>query len=413
MKRLVFALFLLILPFSAHAAADLRIGQGDIDFSEDTLIAGDAIRIYATIYNDGDEDVSGYVTFFQGSVPIGDSQVISLLSDGSPEEVYVDFVVPSSSFNIRAEIRGTDPEDSNTSNNTTITSVYDPVFDDDRDGVANENDNCPTTSNESQLDTDGDGEGDACDDDDDDDGLTDEVEDELGTDSTQADTDGDGTDDPDDAYPTDSSKTEIEVEIEEEVQVIVEDDSSQTDVERMFSELVEEVVAELREEQEGAGSEGRGASEVDEVSISPNALFKYERVSWNTYSFEVVGPEVSTISYEWDFGDGVTSSKTIVEHVYDQSGAYNVQLSMTGTDGEISTESITLFVPFFSLENNIILLAIAGLTLLLIAGSGLFISMIMRERRVSRITEALKKAGKKKASKKKLTKIVVKDEGDD
>ncbi len=46
-------------------------------------------------------------------------------------------------------------------------------MDDDNDGIANANDNCPDVANSDQLDTDGDRAGDACDDDDDNDGLDD------------------------------------------------------------------------------------------------------------------------------------------------------------------------------------------------------------------------------------------------
>lgn len=72
------------------------------------------------------------------------------------------------------------------------------IEDDDGDGVADFNDNCASTPNNSQLNTDGDGEGDACDDDDDNDDLPDSVETANGYSTTIAqdhsalDKDGDG-----------------------------------------------------------------------------------------------------------------------------------------------------------------------------------------------------------------------------
>lgn len=51
--------------------------------------------------------------------------------------------------------------------------VVSPVTDTDGDGVADADDNCPTTANPGQEDTDGDGIGDVCDDDDDNDGVLD------------------------------------------------------------------------------------------------------------------------------------------------------------------------------------------------------------------------------------------------
>ena len=64
--------------------------------------------------------------------------------------------------------------------------------DEDGDGVLDEADNCPLTSNPEQTDTDTDGAGDACDDDDDGDGVPDE-EDAFPLDSAESqDSDGDG-----------------------------------------------------------------------------------------------------------------------------------------------------------------------------------------------------------------------------
>jgi hypothetical protein len=52
----------------------------------------------------------------------------------------------------------------------------------DADGIANGMDTCPALVNPSQTDTDGDGSGDACDDDDDNDEVSDELEDQCGSD---------------------------------------------------------------------------------------------------------------------------------------------------------------------------------------------------------------------------------------
>ena len=118
---LIFCAFFLswffLIPFVSAQTVDLQIGVGDISFShEEPFLAGEQIRIYARAHNAGDTDVSGYISFFQGTVPIGNSQVISVRSDGAVEEVYVDYVVPSGTFNIRAEIKGTSPEDQNPDN---------------------------------------------------------------------------------------------------------------------------------------------------------------------------------------------------------------------------------------------------------------------------------------------------------
>ena len=74
--------------------------------------------------------------------------------------------------------------------------------DSDGDGVNDNADNCPLTTNPDQANADGamDG-GDACDDDDDNDGVDDAAEDALGTDPKKADSDGDGISDDIDNCP--------------------------------------------------------------------------------------------------------------------------------------------------------------------------------------------------------------------
>lgn len=374
MKRLFFLLGLFFLPLSAHAAADLAISSQDIRFSEPLFVAGGEVRIYAKIYNVGDEDVSGYVSFYQGSVLIDDSLVISLPANGNADEVYVDFVVPERSFNILALIRGTDPSDVNSSNDTALTSTFVPVVDDDRDNISNEEDNCPSVSNNSQLDTDSDGEGDVCDSDDDNDGLSDDVEAELNSNSTMSDTDADGVEDADDAFPNDPEKTqvELEVEAEEETQVV-----TAPRIEA-FQKIVEEVARTIQETVSDAPEENvtTEAGFVEEtVTVSPNAVFAYTRDDWNTFTFNVLTNASGQAVSIWDFGDGVSSSKSTVSHVYNSSGAFPVTLTMITEEGIISTEQTTVFVPFFHLKNRLVLASVILLLLLLFFGLASFVRL--------------------------------------
>ncbi len=69
------------------------------------------------------------------------------------------------------------------------------LADQDGDGFADINDNCPAISNPTQLDTDSDGAGDVCDSDIDGDGLDNTLESQIGTNPLLTDTDGDGLDD--------------------------------------------------------------------------------------------------------------------------------------------------------------------------------------------------------------------------
>ncbi len=171
------------------AAVDLSIQASSIHFSEDTLIAGHEVRIYAAIKNSGDTDATAQVYFYQGSTLIGASQWVSVLANGGKDDIFVDFTVPSGSFNIRATIQGATPADTNPNNNEAITPLYKSLIDTDNDNVTDEKDNCRERSNPDQADLNKDGEGDACD----------------------TDIDGDGVLNAADDYPTDKTRSKTEV----------------------------------------------------------------------------------------------------------------------------------------------------------------------------------------------------------
>lgn len=391
MRIFAIILFALFVPSVVWARADLIIEPSDIRFSKSILVAGDQVRIYASIDNLGDEDVSGYVTFYQGATLIGDSLVISVLASGSAEEVYVDFVVPSSDFNIQAQVRGTDPVDVDESNNTAITGMFTPMVDDDRDGIENADDNCLSVSNQNQTDTDRDGVGDICDSDDDDDGLSDEVEEELGTNATSTDTDGDGVEDQSDAFPTDPEQ----VTQEQEVQVNVETQEDVAEDETQARMTFKEIISQVAESITGSSGEAEQDTQAivesqetatdtvtsEEVTFSPNAIFSYTRESWNTFTFGTLAPEEEGSSITWDFGDGVTSSKNTVTHTFGASGSYTVTLTTQDADGVSVSESTTIFVPFFSLRNPVVLVAVVFLSLLLLLSLALLGSNFLRQQK--------------------------------
>lgn len=189
------------------AQADLSIDQGSISFSTDAFYVGEQVRIYARVRNVGDVDMTASVLFYQGPAVIGGSQPVSLRASGAAEEVFVDFTVPTGLFNIRAVVAGASPTDDNSANNETMTVLYEPLVDTDRDGLADDVDNCIDEPNANQTDTDGDDAGDVCDNDDDNDGVADSVETKQGTDPLTADTDGDNVNDADDFAPKDASIT--------------------------------------------------------------------------------------------------------------------------------------------------------------------------------------------------------------
>jgi len=364
MRRIIFVTtlcFLLIAvsgtPVSAAYTYDLGIEQSGIFFSKSRLIAGDSIRIYGRIQNHGSEDTAAYITFYKSNELIGDSQVVTVRAGGLDDEVYVDFVVPTGSFNIRAEIKGQDPGDENPANDVALTTLFFPELDDDGDGIPDEDDNCPYTANPDQADSDGDGKGNACDTDDDNDGWDDSKEQDEGTSPTNPDTDGDGTNDPGDDYPLDPTKQVIQPPAPSETtdEVITEDpkpelydegDEDSTDEEGSDEELSE---AEDTEEEEELTVEQ--ASSLANLSISPRASFSFKRITWNQYEFQALGALRRNNRYEWDFGDGETSNQEKVVHAFNESGEYIVTLKVIDLTGNIDQDEVEISISFFNFEN--------------------------------------------------------------
>lgn len=160
--------------------------NSDIWLSESILIQGDDLRIYARVHNYGQNDSTGYVTFYSGTTLIGDSQVVTVLP-GTTDEVWVDFSIPQNNFNILARIMGTIPADENESNNESVTGMYYPLLDSDGDGIPDNQD--PDNDN---------------------DNLSNTEEEQLNTDPLDADSDDDTLNDGEDPYPLDPENNEPE-----------------------------------------------------------------------------------------------------------------------------------------------------------------------------------------------------------
>lgn len=368
MRLIVFFSFsLLLCPLLVRAQAVVNLGfqsREDIFFSTATFVSGDRVRVYARITNLGTQDVTGHVVFSQGTIELGASQVISVRAGGAQEEVFVDFTVPESEFNVRAEIMSTDPMDEDTSDNIVISGLFTPIQDNDHDGIEDDSDNCQTVANNDQKDTDSDGLGNACDADDDNDTVTDELETELRTDPLVVDSDGDGVADGQDFAPTDPTTTYEQTavpEIKTKVPKVTEVVASQTVGLESGKETTEESVTPV-----ALGTEESGREE-GKIVVRPSGL-SYSPVSWDTYHFEMQqSPENTTIL--WNLGDGATSTRWAVDHIYQSPGTYTISSTLTYADGSTSTDSIDIYISFFHFENPAVKLILSILLMFLLLGS--------------------------------------------
>ena len=379
------SLFLLalhfLLPVTVRAeTVDLSIAASSIRFSKDVLIVGDDVRIYATIKNMGTVDVTAQVFFYQGNDLIGKSQPVSVVADGGRDDVFVDFTLPDDSFNIKAEIRGTAPEDQNLSNNEALTPLYRPLKDTDADGILDENDNCPEMKNADQEDLDKDLKGDVCD----------------------TDQDGDGVVNDNDEYPTDPTRSAKPKPVVEKKPAVppppAPKESQPAPTPTVQTPVAEPVPQVLGEKQEVAEPEVAASSapapEGEELALnlndfgygsvtqSPQAQFSYYQVDWRTYAFEAVPPlGGSGYTYAWDFGDGATSVQQHIVHAFPKSGVYNITLATVDENGAVTSDAQVIDVSFFHLANPLLQVTVA--VLLGIIGGLLILIMKLRRGKVA------------------------------
>jgi len=125
---LLLAIFLFlssVLPVNAQQKYDYDVAAtvGSISFVPPQIKAGEPLRIYGTIVNVGNNDLTGYVGFYQGTFMIGEPQPFSLKANGVPEEIWVDWVPPEGTYNIMMTVLQTKPDDQNPSNNVSLTPM--------------------------------------------------------------------------------------------------------------------------------------------------------------------------------------------------------------------------------------------------------------------------------------------------
>lgn len=267
----------LLIPSSTYAYEhDLAVSREDIRFSSTKLIAGKKVRLYVKVRNVGDDDIKGRVSFFIGSVDLGDSQNFATIAGGSAD-AFIDFTVPKNVFSIDIKVLQTSPADDNAGNNEITTEAITPYYDSDGDGLTDDedadddNDGLPDSLESDNacpyrlvVDSDGDGHndgddafpcgktewrdndkdgvGDNTDTDDDNDGVPDLQEVKNGTDPNNKDTDNDGVNDGTDVYPLDSKKSKKEIirDLFKAVTGATKNNENEKEAEQKVSDIVQE-----------------------------------------------------------------------------------------------------------------------------------------------------------------------------
>jgi len=78
------------------------------------------------------------------------------------------------------------------------------------------------------------------------------------------------------------------------------------------------------------------------IEANSTAIFVNETILFNANSSFDLDGEIT--SYMWDFGDNQTSSEASTTHSYREVGTYNVTLTVTDNDGEVSVANLTIHV---------------------------------------------------------------------
>ncbi|MFI3155342.1 MAG: PKD domain-containing protein, partial [Methylococcaceae bacterium] len=360
----LFAMLFTPLSFAHAATVDLALDTSGISFSISTFYVGDTVRVYAKVLNVGDVDAVATVLFYAGSSVIGESQPVSLRVGGSPDEVFVDFIVPSGAFNIQAVLKGSTPADTNPSNDGAVSFLYTPVADADQDGALDSTDNCMNVANADQLDTDHDGQGDACDIDDDNDNIL----------------------DTNDATPTVATVIPVKVveppkPVVKKVATPVSEVPAPVSVSTPASTPVTSSTPSVtpfdgaRGLRQGVIADRPSAAiaqlltSSSRLVTSPLARFTSKQIDWRTYEFTVTSQAGTPTEVKWDFGDGAMSVQQTITHAFSGAGTYTVTLAVATKDGGAVTDSQVFDVSFFHLDNPQILAILGALaTTLVVCG---------------------------------------------
>ncbi len=322
LRRIPFVVsaLLFLLPFAVGAVGvDIGFtgGTQDIFFSKEKLVSGEPVRIYARVHNFSNTDIVAQVTFYQGSALIGDPQVVSLRANGLSDEVFVDWTVPSSSFNIVAEVKGQNPRDENPSNDIVLTPLLTP-----------EPPLPPPPASTAGLAT-----------------------------SVSANN-----------APAVQKKEEVKAPAPKQD---VATNAPTVSANPQKADASKAPSAPKIAEENNGKTVGQATAEA--IAPGSDLLKVYadtRQTSWNTFQFIADTNRAGDVSYEWSFGDGKTARGKNVTHSYFFAGRYVASVVAVEPMGERAQAKTTLDISFWHLGNWqlwLVLAVLGGFVTLLLA----------------------------------------------
>lgn len=361
--------FLLSLPvFAQEYGKDLSLDEGSVQAVND-ILAGRTVRIYATVSSNSNLDLSGVVKFYDENKQafIGVDQPVSVIANKT-DDVFVDWNAETvGNHTISIRVLPWDEEGDNPNNNKIATTIFVDVDsdsdgignrndpDDDNDEVRDVNDAFPLDPAESQ-DTDGDGIGNNADSDDDNDGISD-IADLFPLDANESvDMDGDGVGDNSDVFPDNPNES-------------------------------------MDSDGDGVGDnsdpDNQNHGPVTKITTEKSTVSKGSIVTFN--ALRSYDPDGEIVSFDWDFGDGITESGVVIDHTFAKTGTYKVALLATDNKGETREEFIEIKV--IMKWQSIALLVASLLLVFLIIGR----KIIFPDKKVKKATATTVRSTKKKA----------------
>ncbi|UCE35901.1 MAG: PKD domain-containing protein [Thermoplasmata archaeon] len=100
-------------------------------------------------------------------------------------------------------------------------------------------------------------------------------------------------------------------------------------------------IAQEGEDNGNGDGDGDNRPPIAEISLSQNDFFVNQIVYFNSTSKD---PDGDTLTHEWDFGDGESSTEANTTHIYTATGEYTVNLTVKDEHDEPDHDTVTINV---------------------------------------------------------------------